>query len=658
MVSEVTRSPLDVRALVALLDALATDGEVTGQQLRAAGDVVVAAGADPLALLDAAQRLGAQVGRDRRRSRELAALFASARELAELADLDTLLSRLVDRARDLLDVDLAYLSQFDPASGELHVRATAGVVSERFRRLQVPPGVGIAAKVAATRQPQWTDRYDTADIPHAPHIDVATREEGLVALLGVPMATGEEILGVLFAGNRSERTFAPEQIALLGAFADHAAVIVRGARLLDRSRRSTAAAEAESARADAHVRAMERASALHIELTESVLRGASIADVAGRLARWLGRRVRAVDERLRIVADSADDDEAGAGTVTGDRSAAPSTWDPAVRDGVWESQTTGRCVEVVGHADGVDVVVAAVASEVLLGALLIGPGSDGAPEALERRTIERAAQATALLTLNQRAVAEAEERVRGDLVADLVAEGGVDAPVMARRARGRGIELDDLGMVVVIAVAEEQRRAALRATTEALGGSGLAGLVDDRVVALAPHHDADDLVTHLHARVTARTGGPAICVVAAPIDTLDEIAAGHLRASRCADLLTALGVTDVATATTPYEVYAALFGTDRERIDSVIDSAIGPVLAWDAARGTDLAETLRCYSESQGSAAAAASMLHVHPNTVLQRLERVTALLGAGWRTPDELFRITVAVRMHDLRRRLGARAR
>jgi len=77
---------------------------------------------------------------------------------------------------------------------------------------------------------------------------------------------------------------------------------------------------------------------------------------------------------------------------------------------------------------------------------------------------------------------------------------------------------------------------------------------------------------------------------------------------------------------------------------------IGPVVDWDLRHRTELAATIAAYADGGGSVARAARALYVHPNTVKQRLERVTALLGPDWRSPDPMFRVAVAARLHRLR--------
>ena len=51
-------------------------------------------------------------------------------------------------------------------------------------------------------------------------------------------------------------------------------------------------------------------------------------------------------------------------------------------------------------------------------------------------------------------------------------------------------------------------------------------------------------------------------------------------------------------------------------------------------RDTRLAETLEAWFDAGGGLRETAERLHIHPNTVTQRLDRVGQLLGEGWREP------------------------
>ena len=41
--------------------------------------------------------------------------------------------------------------------------------------------------------------------------------------------------------------------------------------------------------------------------------------------------------------------------------------------------------------------------------------------------------------------------------------------------------------------------------------------------------------------------------------------------------------------------------------------------------------------------------LHIHPNTLYQRLDRVTEVLGPRWKEPDRALELQVALRLHRL---------
>ena len=77
--------------------------------------------------------------------------------------------------------------------------------------------------------------------------------------------------------------------------------------------------------------------------------------------------------------------------------------------------------------------------------------------------------------------------------------------------------------------------------------------------------------------------------------------------------------------------------------------ALGPVLDYDRTRGTDLLGTLEAYFAAGGSPRHAATRLHVHVNTVAQRLERIGSLLGTGWQGPEQSLELQLALRLRRL---------
>ncbi len=91
-----------------------------------------------------------------------------------------------------------------------------------------------------------------------------------------------------------------------------------------------------------------------------------------------------------------------------------------------------------------------------------------------------------------------------------------------------------------------------------------------------------------------------------------------------------------------------LLAGDRD-VGGFVERTIGPVMAYDERRGTELLRTLDAYFACGMSPARTKDALHVHVNTVAQRLERVGRLLGDDWQEPGRALEIQLALRLRRL---------
>ncbi|MFJ9562193.1 helix-turn-helix domain-containing protein [Streptomyces fuscichromogenes] len=568
----------------------------------------------------------------RRREAELSALFETAHDLAGLRDVDAVLQAIVQRARSLLGTDVAYLSLNDPARGDTYMRVTEGSVAARFQQLRIGMGEGLGGLVAQTARPYVTDDYFKDDrFQHTLTIDAGVRDEGLVAILGVPLMLGPHVIGVLFAADRRARVFEREQIALLGSFAALAAAAIDTANLLTETRSAMADLERANEIIKDRSSVIERASDIHDRLAELVLRGGQVQDVAAAVSQVLGGAVEFTD-----TADTAD----------------PRSLET--------SRTEGHAVR---HGD--DWIAAVAAGGELLGALVLRghPGLDP----VDQRTLERAAMVTSLLLLARRSATEAEQRVRGELLDDLLDARDREPRQLRDRAARLHADLDATHVVLAArpegpaADAEEAAAARRRLWSAAsrLAGTrhGLAAARDGGTVLLLPLA-AGDTATDL-ARRTARHLGTAVhqpvtVGASAPVTGLatrpENVAAAYAEGRRCLDALNLLGRGGDGAAAEDFGFLGLLLAGERD-IAAFVTRTIGPVAAYDTRRGTELLRTLDAYYACGMSPARTKDELHVHVNTVAQRLERVARLLGDDWQSPARALEIQLALRLH----RLGA---
>lgn len=632
----------DSAAIAVLLDA-AYDPDLVGP--TAVSDALRAIGASDDDASDLAERVGRsqrELSRLRRREHELSALFSSARELAELRDSDAVLARLVQRAHEMMGVDLAYLSEFDPETRELRVRETSGSVSASFQSLRVPPGRGLASVVVESRTAQWVSDYSAyAAERHDSGIDDAVSSEGLVALLGVPMLTSDDVLGVLFVANRAATHFSQEEVALLSAVADHASIILQTTQTLRSLQESEDASRRTLASLTAHLVERDRANTVHQELVQAVLAGGGFAPVAETLASALGRAVAILDAQEHVIA--------AAGLPLAPRMLTP---DDATREAIAESRRSGHCVAVAGP--GVRAVAALTAGTRHFGALLLGDG-DFELGAVDFRTVERAAQVGALLELQQEAASGADHRVRSELIADLLDDVPERRPDVERRARRLGVDLRALDSLLLLSVPGDQQTAAARALGRQLDDRALVG--EYRGFVVAAHSSARDDAfdpERLRAQVASAIEHPVAAVV--PRRSPDALTAAFETAMRTARLLTALEVTGITADVDDFLPYSAILDTDSQALSAFLRDTIGAVRDYDAERGADLLGTLRAFMRNNASPTRTARALNFHTNTILQRLDRLDHVLGASWREDERMFRLGIAVRLDELRERLQSR--
>jgi hypothetical protein len=613
-----------VRRFLELLAREASAVEFEGPIIQAR-----ASGADPAAIEELelakveALRVRTLLRRRARREAELSALYDTAGDLAALRDVDAVLEAIVHRARQLLATDTAYLTLHDAERGDTYMRVTDGSISAKFRALRLAMGAGLGGLVAQTSNPYATaDYFDDARFRHKNHIDEAVTEEGLVAILGVPLRLGQRVIGVLFAANRSARPFLQEEVSLLASLAAHAAVAIDNARLLQETRNALDELSRAHKTAREHGEAVERAALAHDRMTSLVLRGGGIEDVAAVVTDVLGGSLAVLDDLGR--------------PITGD----VGELDVGVFEAAQASRALGRTVRKS------DLLVASVdvGGEPLCTLILRSDDADG-------RILERAALVCALLLLFRRSVAEAEGRVRGELLDDLITRPGL--PGLADRARMLGVDLSAPHVVVVVRHDGQRERAAFWASSQAAMRHGLAAGRADEVVLLLPGHDAGAVAQRAAAELSASLHSPSTAGASGRAD----VAAAYREARRCAEALVALG--RAGDGASPAELgFVGLLlgesggsgdGRDGRGVRGFVGSVLGPVIGYDTRRGTALADTLAAYFGSGCSPSRTADAMHIHVNTVTQRLDRIGKLLGEGWQDPERALELQLALRLHRL---------
>lgn len=150
-------------------------------------------------------------------------------------DLDGLLQRTVERARDMLDGDAAFLLLATDDETELEVRASTGLPSARQRFARVPVEAG-PGRYSSARMPAVHD--DLTAVPGAVPLMNGT---GMRSVVTVPLKVEGRLTGSLGVAAEAPGRYSNEEALRLQFAADRIALAVESARLgeLERLRRGS-----------------------------------------------------------------------------------------------------------------------------------------------------------------------------------------------------------------------------------------------------------------------------------------------------------------------------------------------------------------------------------------------------------------------------------
>jgi K+-sensing histidine kinase KdpD len=169
--------------------------------------------------------------------------------------LDDLLSALLKRTHQELQVDTAAILLLDEERQELVARAAVGIEEEVEQGVRIPVGKGFAGRIAAMREP-----IILSDVNHGDVLNPILREKGVKTLLGVPLIIEGRAIGVLHVGSLTPRRFEDVDVELLQLVADRASLAIDHARLFE--------AEEEARRRLEHVQAVTDAALARLDLED------------------------------------------------------------------------------------------------------------------------------------------------------------------------------------------------------------------------------------------------------------------------------------------------------------------------------------------------------------------------------------------------------
>lgn len=177
------------------------------------------------------RRAEEQVEQERVRSRALLEILLAIHPLLEPA---AVANRLLEKLDELLAYPVATaVALWDRQSGALEPFACRRLDSQEWKATTSRKPYGVVKVALEGKGPVMVRNAQleplTSDSP------AFLRRSGLVSYLGVPLIAESEFLGLLSIYTRAEHDFSKEEVRLLTAVADQAAIALRRAQLFERA---------------------------------------------------------------------------------------------------------------------------------------------------------------------------------------------------------------------------------------------------------------------------------------------------------------------------------------------------------------------------------------------------------------------------------------
>ncbi|MBC7266394.1 MAG: GAF domain-containing protein [Coriobacteriia bacterium] len=156
------------------------------------------------------------------------AVLAIAREMSRLLDPDDVISTALDKAMSLVGASTGSVMLLDEQQGVLRIARAIGLPTSAIEST-LQPGEGIAGWVFATKQPLLIE-----DLPERPG---RALRHGVKSAVCVPLADGDDVLGVLNLGTKSFLARLTEShLKTLEIIGRQTAIALRNAQVAERTR--------------------------------------------------------------------------------------------------------------------------------------------------------------------------------------------------------------------------------------------------------------------------------------------------------------------------------------------------------------------------------------------------------------------------------------
>jgi sugar diacid utilization regulator/putative methionine-R-sulfoxide reductase with GAF domain len=585
--------------------------------------------------------------------RELLFLQRLSKAAASTIEPDALLDLIINETTGAMQVEVCSLYLYDADTDEVVLTATNGLDAGTVGKARLKVGAGVTGWVARHLQ-----ALVVPDVTQEPRFQWlrGVDQKRLVAMLSVPILAGSRMVGVVNVQSEERRDFAQADIDFLGAIAGQVAGIIERSEL--------------QRRLEGQLEEIRGSQAIHERFTQLALSGAGAGAILEAIQTLRNAPVELFDPAgFRLERPGAGGTARVAAGLGLSRLEIPTS--------ITGSAST-EAVEISAGRPARQVALTPIrAGDELLAVLAADAVEDQKPN--QRRALEHGATVLALELAKERAAAEVERRLRGDLVEELLGHGleREESTRLAAQAERLGHRLSSRSWVLVVEPDDDTGSAALeslsmqdrlhRLVNDLCARRFPGSLVVTRSASLVllvplagPDADAPaagelrnletfgELILQTLHRVVR--GGSFSLGIGNATGEVHELPRAHDEARQSLRLARRGGATRRVASYRNLGAFRLLLEVQNPvALARFVDETLGPLVRYQEGRRTPLVATLEQLSAQHWNRRAAARALHLHVNSLAYRVQRIEALLGVSLEDAETRVALSIALRARSL---------
>ncbi|MQA77945.1 MAG: hypothetical protein GEV10_05605 [Streptosporangiales bacterium] len=398
------------------------------------------------------------------------------------------------------------------------------------------------------------------------------------------------------------------------------------------------------------------------ELADAVLDGVDPVELTRVLADLVDKRIVLMDPAFVPRAEAGADDDSAA--LRWDRS------DPSI-DRLLRALVVKRRPLRVPSVPGSLLEQGCLITPIVVGdeplgyLLVLDRAGDSEPDDVDLLTATYAATLFALTLAHERTSTELGLRYQRAIVDALTSGHFLDADDARQKARALGLDEAVGCRIGVVHVDRPESPRDVDAVARRLSAALPRAVVtthESRIVLILPDQaprmgegpspTPTASLSRLWERLANATNATVTCGLSEHLTHPEHAPHGLRQAEQAVDLGMRLGRVGQLVRYDDLGIYRLLLRIgDMSELWRFADDVLGPVIEYDTTHKLDLVKTLSEYLRHQGSLKQVSRSLHVHPNTVAYRAQRIEKLTGLDLADPDDRLLAHAAVKIVEAQR-------